>query len=275
MGGTLESNQIRKTQLDVVVDYLAGEFQKTNLPRVKSPWLPSLKNIMTAPDYDDIKDSVQQHMLDLKVAVGIEDIPSEQRQSPYILDFLNQGHVIYFASTGYGKTVFLETLLLGLCRKNSVTNFNAYIMDFGNNALLPLKALPHVADYMTYEDTEKQQKLLQFLLSEMKKRKKLMAQLMAQNFDIYNQSADRKLKAILVMIDNYDIVKEIGLDEGFFVQLARDGANLGIYLAITASRGSVVKFALMNQIKPKLQDSIMSQWRFEILLEEVNMNCLK
>lgn len=252
LGGTLESNQIRKTQLDVVVDYLAGEFQKTNLPRVKSPWLPSLKNIMTAPDYDDIKDSGQQHMLDLKVAVGVEDIPSEQRQSPYILDFLNQGHVIYFASTGYGKTVFLETLLLGLCRKNSVANFNAYIMDFGNNALLPLKALPHVADYMTYEDTEKQQKLLQFLLSEMKKRKKLMAQLMAQNFDIYNQSADRKLKAILVIIDNYDIVKEIGLDEGFFVQLARDGANLGIYLAITASRGSVVKFALMNQIKTKI-----------------------
>ena len=42
------------------------------------------------------------------------------------------------------------------------------------------------------------------------------------------------------------------MDENFFVQLARDGVNLGIYLAITASRSSVVKYALMNQIKTKI-----------------------
>lgn len=252
LGGSLENNQIRKTQLDVVIEHIADEFQKTNMPKVKSPWLAPLQKIMVSPNFEEIVDSAQNETMNLTAEIGVEDIPSEQKQIPYVLDFLNQGHVAYFASTGYGKTVFLEMVLLELCRKNSVRNFNAYIMDFGNNALIPMKALPHVADYMTYEDTEKQQKLIKLLVQEIKQRKSLMARAMAQNFDIYNQSQEKKLKAILVIIDNYDLVKEIGLDENIFVQIARDGANLGIYLALTASRGNVVKFSLMNQIKTKI-----------------------
>ena len=117
---------------------------------------------------------------------------------------------------------------------------------------MPLKALPHVADYITYDNLEKQQKLMALLFKEMKQRKQLMADAMAQNFEIYNQMAEQPLPAIVLFIDNYDVVKELEMDENFFVQLARDGVNLGIYLAITASRSSVVKYALMNQIKTKI-----------------------
>ncbi|MDO4304188.1 MAG: type VII secretion protein EssC [Bacillota bacterium] len=252
LGGSLESNQIKKTQLDVVVEYLERSFEELELPKVKSPWLPPLTEIMVSPVFDNISDSAAYSELCLAVPVGVEDIPGEQRQAEYMIDFLHDGHVIFFASTGYGKTVFLETILLSLCARNSVKNLHVYIMDFGNNALLPLKSLPHVADYITYDDVEKQQKLISLLLKEIKFRKQLMADAMAQNLDIYNQSASRKLEAIVVFLDNYDVVKELGIDENFFVQLARDGANLGIYLAVTASRSSVVKYALMNQIKTKI-----------------------
>lgn len=252
LGGSLESNQIRKTQLDVVVDYLQDEFSKLKLPRVKSPWLPPLHSMMVSPLFEEITDSATYEELILKLPVGTEDIPDEQKQEEYQIDFLKNGHVIFFASAGYGKTVFLETLLLGLCALNSVKNLHAYILDFGNNALLPLKALPHVADYITYDDVEKQQKLMVLLIKEIKKRKQLMADAMAQNFEIYNQTSAGTLPAIVVLIDNYDVVKELGIDENFFVQLARDGINLGIYLAVTASRSSVVKYALMNQIKTKI-----------------------
>lgn len=252
LSGSMESNRIRKTQLDVVVEYIASVFRGLSLPEIKSPWLPPLKALMVSPHLRKIQDSADFEDLNLSVPLGIEDIPSEQRQEEYILDFLHDGHVIYFASTGYGKTVFLQTLLLSLCAKNSVRNFKAYILDFGNNALIPMKMLPHVADYITYDDVEKQQKLIRLLMEEIKMRKQLMADAMAQNFDIYNQTADKKLCAIFLVLDNYDVVKELGIDENFFVQLARDGANLGIYMAVTASRSSVVKYALMNQIKTKI-----------------------
>lgn len=252
LSGSMESNQIRKTQLDVVVEYLAKTFELLALPKIKSPWLPPLEKIMVSPHLKNIQDSACFQQLNMTAAIGVEDIPGEQRQEEYRIDFLHHGHVIYFASSGYGKTVFLETILLSLCAKNSVENFHAYIMDFGNNVMISLKALPHVADYITYDDVEKQQKLIRLLTQEIKERKQLMADAMVQNFDIYNQSAKKKMKAILVLLDNYDVVKELGIEENFFVQLARDGANLGIYLAITASRSSVVKYALMNQIKTKI-----------------------
>lgn len=252
LSGSMESNRIRKTQLDVVVEYIESAFRKLSLPEIKSPWLPPLGTLMVSPHLTEIQDSANFADLDLCVPLGMEDIPSEQRQEEYVIDFLHGGHVIYFASTGYGKTVFLETLLLSLCARNSVRNFNAYILDFGNNALIPTKMLPHVADYITYDDVEKQQKLIRLLMKEIKVRKQLMADAMAQNFDIYNQTADKKLRAILLVLDNYDVVKELGIDENIFVQFARDGANLGIYMAVTASRSSVVKYALMNQIKTKI-----------------------
>ena len=252
LSGSMESNRIRKTQLDVVVEYIESVFRELSLPEIKSPWLPPLGTLMVSPHLGDIQDSADFADLDLCVPLGMEDIPSEQRQEEYVIDFLHGGHVIYFASTGYGKTVFLETLLLSLCARNSVRNFNAYILDFGNNALIPMKMLPHVADYITYDDVEKQQKLIRLLMEEIKVRKQMMADAMAQNFDIYNQTADKKLRAILLILDNYDVVKELGIDENIFVQFARDGANLGIYMAVTASRSSVVKYALMNQIKTKI-----------------------
>ncbi len=155
LGGSLESNRIHKTQLDVVVGYVKNEFLKTKLPKVKSPWLPPLQPVMVSPLFERITDSAIHKELNLNIPVGIEDIPEEQKQIEYQIQFLKQGHVIFFASSGYGKTVFLETLLLGLCALNSVKNLHAYLLDFGNNALLPLKALPHVADYITYDNLEK------------------------------------------------------------------------------------------------------------------------
>lgn len=252
LSGSMESNQIRKSELNVIVDHIQETFAGLNLPQIKSPWLPPLSEIMVSPYLADIHDSVEYTTTDLTVPLGVEDIPNEQRQSEYNIDFLRNAHVIYFASSGYGKTVFLTTILLSLCAKNSVNNLNAYILDFGNSALIPMKSLPHVADYITYDDVEKQQKLWSLLMKEMKERKQIMSAAMAQNFSVYNQTAQTKMKALVVMIDNYDVVRELGIDENFFVQLARDGANLGIYLVITASRSSAVKYALMNLIKIKI-----------------------
>ena len=252
LSGSMESNRVRKTELDVVVEHIKETFDGLQIPKIKSPWLPPLSEIMVSPYLQEIEDSADFTTTDLTVLIGMEDIPDEQRQSEYQIDFVRNGHVFFCSSAGLGKTVFLTTVLLSLCVKNSVNNLNAYILDFGNSALLPLKALPHVADYITYDDTEKQQKLWALLSKEVKERKQLMSAAMAQNFSIYNQTAKNKLKAIFLLIDNYDVVRELGIDENFFVQLARDGANLGIYFIITASRSSAMKYALMNLIKTKI-----------------------
>ncbi len=253
LGGTIEDNSVKKTELDVIVDHIRRIFDDMNIPMVKSPWLPPLTSVMVSPEFTKVHNSVDfLTSMDLTAYIGVEDVPEEQRQSTYTHDFIKDSHIIYIASSGYGKTVFVETILLSLCIKNSVSNLNAYIVDLGNSALLPCKALPQVADYISYDDAEKQDKLWKLLANETRTRKQLMAKSMSQNISIYNQSNPDKLKAILLIVDNYDAIKELDIDENFFVQLAREGANLGIYMVITASRSSVVKYALMNQIKTKV-----------------------
>ena len=54
---------------------------------------------------------------------------------------------------------------------------------------------------------------MKLIENEIKERKKLFAQAMVQSFDIYNQMNEQNpLKAILVVIDNYDIVKEMEVE---------------------------------------------------------------
>ena len=53
------------------------------------------------------------------------------------------------------KSTLLQTLSLNLAKANTPEQVHLNLLDFGNNGLLPLKDLPHVADIVTLEETEK------------------------------------------------------------------------------------------------------------------------
>lgn len=109
--------------------------------------------------------------MDLKIPLGIVDIPEEQSQVEYVIDLLDGGNFVYFASSGYGKSTVLTTAILSLAVKNRVNQVYFYILDFGNNALMPLNMLPHTADYITFDDDEKLSKFFRIISEEIKHRK--------------------------------------------------------------------------------------------------------
>jgi len=253
LSGGERGNQIRATQLDVVVEYIHDIFQEEGFKMIKRPWLPSLHRKIKSPYIGEIQDSSIFAEQDLSVAIGLVDIPEEQSQMDYLYDFIKQGNLIYIASSGYGKSVFLGNIILGLAVKNCVSNLNMYIVDLGNSALIPYRSLPQTADYMTIDDTDKLGKFTSFIYQEIKERKQKFALHMAQNFEVYNQASREKLKAIVIVVDNFDVVKEIGYDmEGFFQKISRDGSSLGVFLVITATRSNAVKYATMNNFKVKI-----------------------
>lgn len=249
-----EQIQVKETQLDVTVKYLAEEFAKTGMKPVEKPWLPSLPTQIVSP-CAMLKEEKQvvTEMLDLKIPFGIVDIPEEQSQVEYTVDLLEGGNFVYFASSGYGKSTVLTTALLSLALKNRVDQIYYYILDFGNNALMPLNMLPHTADYITFDDDEKLAKFFRIISDEMKRRKRLLAECMVQNFDVYNQCNEKKMNAIVIAVDNFDVVKEKGFEaEEFFTRLSRDGAGLGIYLIVTATRSSGIRYATLNNFRNKV-----------------------
>lgn len=248
-----EGNQIKATQLDVVVEHIKEIYDAQQPVEVKKPWLPSLPHRLVSPYTQNVADSASFTELDLTLGLGLVDIPEEQKQEEYMLDFIKNGHLLYMASSGYGKTMLLMHIALGLAMKNAVSNLNLYVIDLGNSAMIPLKGLPHTADYIGIDDEEKQQKFQKFIIDEISKRKKAFAKAMTQNFDIYNQSQKEPLKAIIILLDNYDVLGELGDQMLTFIQrAARDGASLGIYLVTTLTRDNVMRSATKSSFKERI-----------------------
>lgn len=160
-------------------------------------------------------------------------------------------------SSGYGKSVMLANVALQLAVQNSVQNLNLYILDFGNNALVALKGLPHVAEHIMIDEEEKFTKFRELMVEEIKQRKRSFAKTMAQNFVVYNENAiqqgEEPLKAIVILVDNYDVIKEMGFEmEDYFTKLTRDGVGLGIYTIIAANRENSIRYATLNNFKTKI-----------------------
>lgn len=253
LSGPEESAQIKATQLDVTVEHLAQIYEEEHAAEVKKPWLPPLGTMLESPYTREVHDSASFEKGDYTLGLGMIDVPEEQLQEEYVLDLMKNGHLLYMASGGYGKTMLLTHMILGLSMKNAVKNLNFYLIDLGNSALIPLRGLPHVADYMGLDDTEKLEKLQKLILQEISDRKRLLAKAMAQNIHVYNESQKEPLKVLVIVVDNYDVVGELGDAMTSFLQkTARDGAGLGIYLLVTMTRDSVMRAATKGNFKERL-----------------------
>lgn len=256
-----EEGGIKATQLDVTIDYLKELFESEGIEKVRRPWLPSLLQILVSPlsfvteeeQWKEVLPYDRAVPVDLTIPFGMVDIPEEQDQREYSVNLAKEGNIVFMSSPGYGKTMFLMTSVLSLALQNQVESLNFYILDFGNSALIPLNALPHTADYILYDDMEKLGKFINIIQEETALRKKLFAEKMVQNFTVYNQTNEEPLKAIVIVVDNFDVVRELGPDvEEFFTKLSRDGAGLGIFLIITATRVNGVKYSILNNFKIKI-----------------------
>ena len=250
------------TQLDATVDYIHRVYEAMDTVEVKRPWMPPLPEQIVSDQQAE-----KGNALNLTTRIGKIDIPEEQQQVEYQLNFATDGNLLYIASAGYGKTAFLTTVLLSLAMHNRVENLNFYILDFGNSGLIPLNRLHHTADYISFDDTERFRKFCNLIQAEIKRRKKLLAERMVQNFEVYNQVAEKTLKAIVIAIDNYDVVKELGYEaEEFFQKLSRDGTGLGIYMAATATRSNAMKYSTYNNFKNKVAGYLFDESDLHVIV---------
>ncbi len=251
---TADGEESKVTQLDAVVEYINSIYSAMMPKPVEKPWLPPLgNNIVSNHIYKVDNDVGKIEDFDLKVSIGIVDIPEKQLQEEYVHDFEKDRNLAIFGASGFGKSTTELLTVLTLAVKNSPEMLNFYILDFGNSALIQLKNLPHTSDYISFDEDEKRNKFVNILTNEIRRRKTLFAQKNAINFRMYNSLSDKKIPAVIVVIDNYDVIKEIGLEfEEFIAKLSRDGTGVGIYMMFSASRINSVKYAVLNSIKNRI-----------------------
>ena len=278
-----KSDESKLTQLDVVVNYIHILYQALGAKLVEKPWLPPLSDKLVNREIvkkiggepiEDVKKEPnkgknikkqnvvkRRKFLDvgkikgqnLKIPIAMIDIPEEQEQVEYSHSFIEEGNLAVFGATGFGKSTALMNIALALATQNSPDLLNYFILDYGNSSLAQLRGLPHTADYLGIDDGEKLQKVVKLLNEELKKRKSLFAASNALNYKMYNEGAAEKLPAILLFIDNYDVIKEVSPElEDFLVKITRDGISVGVYTVVTASRGGAVRYTVLNNFKNKI-----------------------
>src|SRR5690606_6203369 len=150
---------------------------------------------------------------------------------PLSYQIVEDGNVGVFGSSGYGKSHTIMSMLLSIAEKLSPEEAHYYIFDFGNGSLLPLRQLPHTADFFLMDEERKIEKFMNLIKDEIARRKLLFQQQEVSGIKMYNSMSSEKLPLVYITFDNFDLVKEEMQElETQINQIARDGQSLGIYM---------------------------------------------
>lgn len=253
LDGVDEVRQV-PTELEAVVAGIRGTAVEARIEPVPRPWLPPLPERIVVTDLHpaDPAAAWQRPKSGLAPVVGTVDIPSRQTQEVLRLDLSGDGHLAVFASPGYGKSTFLQTLVMDLARAHSPAHLHVYLLDLGTNGLLPLRGLPHVADTVTVDDAQKARKLAERIAGEMRHRKQLLSGHAVATLEMYERASGATLPHLLLVVDGFDGLKGSRSEEvltDLLHAVAREGAGLGIHLTISAGRGASMRAQLTANIK--------------------------
>lgn len=244
----------KQTELEAVVAYIAQTAKADHAVLPDKPWLPPLGTELVSPVID-FKTHWKMNQLDMNVAVGELDIPSRQEQKPFILNLQKLSHTLVFGSAGFGKSNVLQTLVLNLAKMNSPERLNFNLFDFGTNGLLPLAQLPHVADIVTLDETDKLMKYLRLILAGLENRKALFKENGVTSLEQYQEKSGQQLPIIINVLDGYDPVREDEKQDPIELvinQVLREGASLGMYMIMTGLRTNTFKYSMLSNVPTKV-----------------------
>lgn len=245
------------TELDAVIDHIHAFAESQGIEALPRPWLPPLPERIFAQDLHpvNVEEAWQEPKKALHATIGLLDQPELQAQNPLTLDLSRDGHVAAFSSPGYGKSTFLQTMVMDLARQHNPQQLHVYLLDFGTNGLLPLKELPHVADVLMVDEDVKIGKLLRRLQNELKDRKKKLSKYGVASMEMYEQASGEEVPHLLIVIDNVDSLADTNYRDDFekvVAQVAREGASIGIHLVISAGRQNALKVPVLSNIKNQI-----------------------
>lgn len=247
-----ESKRKGITEIEAIVTKIEETQKEFGIQKLKSPWLPPLEERLFK---HGLTSTEQDH-----IAIALIDEPEKQSQTPYHYHVMEDGNLGIFGSTGYGKSTTVLTILLNIAEQYSPEEVHYYLMDFGNGSMLPLKQLPHTADFFLAEEVRKMEKFLRMIREEIVRRKQQLQLMEVSSIKLYNNISDKKLPLLFVVVENYDFIKEELPDfEPSFNQFVRDGQSLGIYMIFTATRISSIRQAVMNNLKTKIVHYLLDQ----------------
>lgn len=248
-----------KTQLSAVSDYLARIAAENGFEKRFSLWMPVLPTELYLAQLNGYEGTIfdghawQKHGEEwtLSVPVGLLDDPTNQAQIPLVVDIGSGGHLAVCGTAVSGKSTFLQTMLFALVNKYSPKQLNIYILDYSSRMLAVFDGLAHVGGIVFEDDADRTAKFFSMLGEIMDQRKRLLH---GGSFSQYVKASSEEIPAILIVIDNYANFREKTENkfEDILISVSRDGANYGIFLAITS--GGFGSAEIQNRIADNIRN---------------------
>ena len=217
---------------------------------------PPMNNWLTQSDKQKFWPGIHWPQQGLMATAGLIDDAAQARQYPLEID-LKQTHLGVWGGAGWGKTSFVQTLLLSMAVTHSPNEAHIYILDSSSH-YRAFSSLPHVGAVISpYEEKfeERFQRILAFLESEVTKRQEIFSQNYVSHLFEFNALASQEiLPAIIVVIDdfielktNYERIIEIEL-----IPLLRRCSNSGISFIFTLPDLSSSSIQLRNLLTKRV-----------------------
>ncbi len=163
---------------------------------------------------------------------------------PFVTDLKKLPHLLIAGTTGSGKSVGINAMILSLLYKNSPDNLKLVMIDPKMLEFSMYNDIPHLLTPVITKPTEAINALAN-MVGEMERRYTLMSQTKTKNIENYNEKAKKEgfdlIPYIVVVIDELaDLMmtsgKEVELSIARLAQMARAS---GIHLIVATQRPSV------------------------------------
>ncbi len=250
-----------KSQLAATVDYIAALAEKNGYVNSFRLWLPVLPEQLPLQQLAGYSDGQfdgaawmeNAQAWSLEAMIGLSDNPANQMQNPFVLSFSENGNLAICGVAGSGKSTFLQTLLYSMADHYSPSWLNFYVLDYSNKSLAPFEDAPHCGGVVYEDDQEKVGRLFKMLEGMIKERKTLLR---GGSYSQFVQHNGTQVPAVLLVIDNYASFKEKtnGAYEASLLSISREGANYGVFLAITS--GGFGGAEIPNRIADNLRSTV-------------------
>jgi len=162
---------------------------------------------------------------------------------PVYADLAKMPHLLVAGSTGTGKTIFLNDLILSLLYKGSPEILRFILIDPKRVEFPVYNELPHLLCPVIF-DANKTVNAFKWLISEMERRFDVLSMAKSRDIISYNQKVSGKeeiLPYIVVIVDELaDLMAAKGREiEAGIVRLAQMARAVGIHLVVATQRPSV------------------------------------
>jgi S-DNA-T family DNA segregation ATPase FtsK/SpoIIIE len=212
-------------------------------------------------------DTFEKRRSNLAVVLGL-DVSGH----PQIADITKMPHLLIAGSTGSGKSVCINAILLSLLYQNTPKQLKMILVDPKRVELSPYNSIPHLITPVIVEP-DKTVSALKWAVMEMERRYKTLQDAGKRNIDEFNSAKGKDgLSYIVIVIDELADLMAVASNEveGLIVRLSQMARAVGIHLVLATQRPSVdvITGLIKANITTRIAFSVASQVDSRTILDQ-------